>query len=99
MIPSKIFEYISSGIPIIISGNTNDSELKQIILKSGYQLEMNTQQDLNNMLLQYKLGNLDIPLRNENFIYNFQYSQQVKSVISVIQDPSVEVVSVALSQF
>ena len=99
VIPSKIFEYISSGIPIIISGNTNDSELKQIILKSGYQLEMNTQQDLDNIPLQYKLGNLDIPLRNEKFIYNFQYSQQVKSVISVIQDPSVEVVSVVLSQF
>ena len=60
---------------------------------------MNTQQDLDNIPLQYKLGNLDIPLRNEKFIYNFQYSQQVKSVISVIQDPSVEVVSVVLSQF
>jgi len=96
VIPSKIFEYISSGIPIIVSGSTNESELKQIISKSGYQLHMNSQQDLENILLGYKHGNLDIPPRNVEFISYFEYSQQVNSLVSIIDDPSIEITSVDL---
>jgi len=92
----KIFEYIASGVPIIIIGKTSQSEISKIILKSGYFLFVNSTTDLDKLIYAYTQGNLELPRRNKDFIRKFQYSEQAKIIISIFRQLNEERISVNL---
>jgi len=90
VIPTKIYEYISSGTPILVFGKTANIEVTKILLKAGFFLEINTQEDVDQFFLNYRSRTLILPRRNLDFISQFQYAEQVKSLISILENCTVE---------
>ena len=96
VILGKIYEYIASGVPIILIGHTSQIEISKIIKESGYFIYVNSQADLDNLIHSYIQGSLKLPKRNIDFISQFQYSGQSKTLISILNNLVTEQVSVDL---
>jgi len=99
VIPSKFFEYIASGVPIIIIGQTSQIEISKIINKSGYFFFVNSTTDFDKLIEKYTQGNLELPKRNEDFIGKFQYCEQAKILVSIFRQLGSERMSVDLDNF
>jgi hypothetical protein len=96
VILSKIYEYISSGVPILIYGDTFNSEVKKIYLRAGHFIQLTNSIEVGQFFSDYAAGNLKIPPRNEKFIHSFMYREQAKTLYSIIENPAMERVSVEL---
>jgi len=98
VVPGKIFEYIASGVPILVIGRTSQIEISKIIKASGYYICINSQADLDRLILAYYQGTLKIPQRNVDFIRQFQYSEQSRTLIKIFNDLVKEQLSVDLDK-
>ena len=92
----KIYEYIASGVPILIVGKTLQKEVKTIIENSGFFVDVNSQNDLDDFLGSYLAHDLKLPERNVDFIAQFQYSKQVQTLLLVLEDFKIEKISADL---
>jgi hypothetical protein len=90
VILSKIYEYISSGVPIIVFGKTKNVEIERILTSSGYSLQLNTQRDVDDFLQKYREKKLVLPPRNLEFIRQFQYSNQAKTLSALLENYTIE---------
>ena len=92
----KNYEYIASGVPILIVGKTLQKEVKTIIENSGFFVDVNSQNDLDDFLGSYLAHDLKLPERNVDFIAQFQYSKQVQTLLLVLEDFKIEKISADL---
>lgn len=99
VVPGKIFEYIASGVPIIIIGQTSQIEMSKIINKSGYFFFVNSTTDLDKLIYSYTQGSLELPKRNKDFIGKFRYGEQAKIIVSIFRELDKERISVDIDDF
>jgi hypothetical protein len=94
VILSKIYEYISSGVPILVFGNTKNVEIQRILTSSGYSVQLDTQKDVDDFFEKYTEKKLVFPTRNLDFIRQFQYANQAKTLSALLDNFAIERISV-----
>jgi hypothetical protein len=94
VILSKIYEYISSGVPILVFGNTKNVEIQRILTSSGYSVQLDTQKDVDDFFEKYTEKTLVFPSRNLDFISQFQYANQAKTLSALLDNFTIERISV-----
>jgi hypothetical protein len=94
--PTKIYEYIASGTPILSFGSMQNDECGTLLLKSGNCLRIKNFHDLESFFENSLVDSLQMPERRAEFIRKFQFSSQVRTLEYLLNNFMTEIESVSL---
>jgi hypothetical protein len=95
VVPTKIYEYIGSGTPILSFGEIQDGECDRLLAKSGNFLRIQNFKQLQDFFHDCLTESLEIESRNSSFIENFRFSSQIKTLANILTDYTTEKESVS----
>jgi len=95
VVPTKIYEYIGSGTPILSFGEIQEGECGRLLAKSRNFLRIQNVKQLQDFFHDCLTKRLEIEARNSSFVEKFKFNSQIKTLDAILTDYTTEKESVS----